>query len=355
MLDFGLFILKKKRVLLVIDSLESGGAEQVFADIVGLLFGHISFDVLLIQPRRDEAYALPNGVNIINLNRIDKWSLKTFGICRSIIKEYDLVHVHMRHTYRYIAVVRKSLINGPKLILHDHYGLIDIDRYSAFRIAFLFKPDIYIGVSQLLSRWAKSTWRLKEENNYTLVNLPSQRFLKFVGNNGRSEKTGDLVMVANIKKSKNQIFAAEIAQKLERKLTFIGKRQDADYSNLLFNGQYSTPVEIIEDISDVTTVLSKYKLGIFTSFYESGPLVVLEYLLCGIPFLAYKTGEVASIASRYFPEYFIDNFNLDEWCEKIRVIELEYACISESLISEMIQKEFNTETYRSKLLSIYEL
>ena len=51
--------MRNKRLLFVIDSLESGGAEQVFAEIVELLFGHVSFDVLLIQPKRDEAYDLP--------------------------------------------------------------------------------------------------------------------------------------------------------------------------------------------------------------------------------------------------------------------------------------------------------
>ena len=345
----------KKRVLFVIDSLESGGAEQVFADIAELLYGHVSFDVLLIQPKRDEAYDLPKGVKIMYLNRINKWSFQSFFRCRAIVKKYDIVHVHMRHTYRYIAFVRKSIMNAPKLILHDHYGLVSTGADSTFRFAFLFKPDIYIGVSQLLSYWAKSTWRLEEQNNYTLVNLPSARFLNFEVNNESQNRTGDLVMVANIKNNKNQIFAAEISKRLKRKLTFIGKKQDADYSNLLLKGPSTTLVEIIEDINDVKLVLSNYKLGLFTSFYESGPLVVLEYLLCGIPFLAYKTGEVSNIASRYFPEYFIDNFNVDQWCEKIRVIELDYTCISETPVSEMIQKEFNVESYRNKLLKIYEL
>jgi len=343
-----------KRLLFVIDSLESGGAEQVFADIVELLYGYVNFDVLLIQPKRDEAYDLPKEVKIMYLNRINKWSFQSFFKCRAILKQYDIVHVHMRHTYRYIAIISKSVLRPPKLILHDHYGLVSTGSDSTFRFAFLFKPDIYIGVSQLLSNWAKSTWRLAEQNNHTLVNIPSARFLNFQVNNKSQNKTGDLVMVANIKRNKNQIFASEISQRLKRKLTFIGKKQDTDYSNQLLNEQGSNLIEIIEDINDVKLVLHKYKLGLFTSFYESGPLVVLEYLLCGIPFLAYKTGEVANIASRYFPEYFIDNFNLDEWCEKIRAIELDYTSISETLLSEMIQKEFNVESYRSKLLSIYE-
>jgi glycosyltransferase involved in cell wall biosynthesis len=353
--DFGLFILKKERVLLVIDSLEAGGAEQVFADIVELLFGHVSFDVLLVQPKREEAYDLPKEVRLMYLNRISKWSLQSFFRCRATINKYNIVHVHMRHTYRYISTISKTLLRPPKLILHDHSGLVSRDAHSTFRFAFLFKPDIYIGVSQLLCYWAQRTWHLEERYNYKLVNIPSSRFLNFEVNNGPQNKNGDLVMFANIKENKNQIFAREISKRLHRKLTFVGKKQDASYSNLLLNGEGSSFVEIIDDVNDVKLVLSNYKLGLFTSFYESGPLVVLEYLLCGIPFLAYKTGEVANIASRYFPEYFIDNFNIDEWCERIKVIELDYTSISGTTLSEMIQKEFNIESYRNTLLSIYEL
>jgi glycosyltransferase involved in cell wall biosynthesis len=343
-----------KRVLFVIDSLESGGAEQVFADIVELLYGHVSFDVLLIQPKRDEAYDLPKEVTIMYLNRINKWSFQSFFKCRAIVKKYDIVHVHMRHTYRYIATISKSVLRSPKLILHDHYGLINIDKSQPFYFSKWLEPDIYIGVCNELCDWASQIWSMESNRNFALINLPSRRFL---GRNCKSEvfeEKGDLVMVGNIKKTKNQFFALEVCHALSRHLTLIGKNQDAQYALDLKNSHLAKDVEFQEDITDVTTILGNYKMAVFTSISESGPLVIIEYLLCGIPFLAYKTGGTADVVSHYFPEYFIDNFSVLEWVKRINEIENKHRHISIEKVKLMIEVEFNIENYRNALLAIYE-
>jgi glycosyltransferase involved in cell wall biosynthesis len=95
-------------------------------------------------------------------------------------------------------------------------------------------------------------------------------------------------------------------------------------------------------------------MGIFTSKSESGPLVVLEYLLCGLPFIAYKTGGISDILYKYFPDFFIDNFDDKIWVKKINKFKLNPPAIDREMVLDIIKTEFNRELYLNRLIKIYE-
>ena len=198
------------------------------------------------------------------------------------------------------------------------------------------------------------TWtrEIDVEKVLFLQNLPNEKLLKNVQFNA-NDKNGKIVMVGNIKPIKNQLFALNIAKVMKVKIDFIGRNQDETYFQML-NKSLSGNL-IIEDCSDVKVELVKYELGIFTSISESGPLVILEYLLCGLPFVCYKTGGISDILSKYYPDFFLETFNENAWVERINYLMNNPPQINLELIKKIIDTEFNRENYYLKLKRLYSI
>lgn len=343
-----------KKVLCIIDNLNTGGAEQVFSDIASLLIGYINVDVLLILPPQNETYSLPPDVRKLYLNRSNKWSLFSIWKCYTLLRKYEVAHVHLRHTLRYILIVKLIFRVKTKIVFHDH-GSVHIGKNPPYSGYNYLKPDIYIGVSEELNQWAIDIWKLRPEKVFTLINLPSDRFLSKLYLELPKVEPESLVMVGNIKPVKNQLFAIKIAHLLGVQLTLVGKNQHEEYGYEIFTQiEKLGSVEWIQNVDDVSDLLKNYRLGIFCSKSESGPLVILEYLLCGLPFVAYKTGGIAEVVSRYFPEFFVESFEPNVWIDRISSLLQNPPEIDTNKIEKMLESEFNKDQYRNKLIQIYE-
>jgi glycosyltransferase involved in cell wall biosynthesis len=340
-----------KRILFVIDNLKIGGAEKVFVDIANLANYKIEFDVFLVTDFEGDTFKLPENIRIIELHRKNKYSLFKIFQVKNILSEYEIIHIHMRHTFHYLSIIKFLFGLKNKYILHDHYGKINLDKKPPFLMYKLFKPNFYIGVCSELSKWAVEVWKIKAENVFCFQNLPNMDFFKKF-QNLKQVKNGKLIMVGNIKSIKNQLFALNLANSINMKIDFVGRNQDDEYYNLIKENLEDN--KILEDCSNVSSILGKYTMGIFTSKSESGPLVILEYLLCGLPFIAYNTGGISDILSKYFPDFFIDSFEEKLWIQKISDFRLNPPVIDREMVLNIINTEFNREEYLNGLLRIYE-
>lgn len=338
------------RVLMVIDKMMIGGAEQVFEDLVILLKNEVELTALFITRSEDgQLDRIRQHVPIIELNRVFKFSFLKMFNCARILKRFDVIHVHMRHTYRYISLINKLFRLKKKLIFHDHYGLIEINKSIPFQFPKIFAPFYYIGVSDKLTKWGIYVFGMKNNRVSTLVNLPKNYNFTEANNTYVSNK--ELVIVGNIKPVKNQSFAIDFAKKINNKIDIIGKVHDLNY----FSSLDTSNVHFNHDVNDVSKILKDYRFGIFTSFSESGPLVLLEYLMSGLPFLAVKSGGISDVLSNYLPEYFLDDFVMKDWIDRYHLLNDNYSRINKEIISLILSKEFSRDNYLHKLLSIYEL
>ena len=82
------------------------------------------------------------------------------------------------------------------------------------------------------------------------------------------------------------------------------------------------------------------------------PLVILEYLSAGLPFLAINRGEVAFEVSTEFSELIIDNYGTEQWIDRIRLIQLGLTQYPKTL-PVFFKEKFSTETYYTNLQDIY--
>ncbi|RYD59439.1 MAG: glycosyltransferase [Sphingobacteriales bacterium] len=336
------------RVLHVIDKLDVGGAEKVFLDLTHLLANStIEIGALLFDDSGALTSKMDARVTLYRLKRTNKYSLIKLLALHKISSKYDIVHAHMRHVYRYVRLAQLIFGGKYKLVLHDHYG---IDQDIPTSVKGIFKPRYYIGVCTSLTDWAKSKLGIPSDNVYTLANtiIPTATS-KYTS----SSRSGNAIMVANISRVKNISFAIDLCGRTSRHLDIYGQSRDEAYRTELQRQIANNPkVRIIDDVTDFSGLYNRYDLAIHSSMSESGPLVLLEYLAAGIPFIAYKTGEVAATVYNDLPMLFMNSFNIDEWINKIEEIR-----VIEDLPEKMrmvFNKYFSTEKYTSECLRIYE-
>lgn len=333
------------RILQVIDQLNIGGAERVFVDMCNIL-NENQQDVtafLLLDARGDLAKELK--VPLKMLHRKSKWNLSSMYDCSKVIKKYHIVHCHCRHVYRYIALVNLVFRLKSKIIFQDHYGSIEIDKKVPFLFDNLFKPKYYIGVSSTLSTWALMSLKMKTENVFLLQNIIKKKKYADLG-----EKQLDIILVSNIKPLKNNLFGIELCKSLKRSLKVVGKNQDLVYFNAITK-EVDYEITIDTTVSDAQRLMRTAKIGLHTSKSETGPLVLIEYLAQELPFLAYETGEVAKILKPHFPDYFIDNFNIEDWQKRLDL--LSTTIIDREKMQLVYEQYFGEQQYYEKLKNIY--
>ena len=336
--------MKGKRVLQIIDTLGIGGAERVFVDMCNILKENNQDISALLLLENNGELASELKVPIVQLNRKSKWSVISMYICSLILKKYDIIHCHSRHIYKYIALVNLVFRTNSKIVFQDHYGSIDIDKSIPFLFDTLFKPKYYIGVSNTLTQWAITALKIKQDNVFLLQNIIKRRSYN------ATQMNLDFILVSNIKPIKNNLFAIELCKSLDASLLLIGKSQDNDYFKEI-TSELNDKIRIDSTVSDAQAIMSTAKIGLHTSKSETGPLVLIEYLAQGLPFLAYETGEVAKMLKPHFPEYFIDNFDVEKWKQQLEVIRNSEPDTAK--MKAVFEQYFGEKQYYDKLQNIY--
>ncbi|QTE23056.1 glycosyltransferase [Polaribacter cellanae] len=336
------------KILQIIDRLEVGGAERVFIDLTNLLYKSKKVEVsILTFDNRGGLYKYLNPqINKIDFKRKNKFNLFTAYKLSKILRNYDILHVHMIHVFKYVKFICLIFNIKTKLVLQDHYGKNSTDKKIPKYLNTFLKPKYYIGVSEELIDWAKE--RLNVFNSYKLTNIViKEKHLEIT-----NDKKG-FVIVGNIKPIKNQLFAIQLVILMNEELTIVGKIQDYDYYNkllaLINKSNYKNKVHFIHDVNNVQPLLSQFKLGLMTSISESGPLVLIEYLAQNLPFLSYETGEVSQNLKKEIPSFFIKNFILNEWQEKINLINNKTEALE-----ELYTKHYSEKKYTNECLKIYQ-
>lgn len=337
------------RVLHIIDKLTTGGAEQVFVDITYLLVQHgVAVDALLFDGSGNMMHKLDKRLKVHILHRDNKFSLRKMWELHKICSRYDIVHVHMRHCYQYVRLVQLMFFGRYKLIVHDHYGSYAVDTTVPTGFKGLFKPQYYIGVCLPLVEWAKASVGIDSDKAFLLRNivLPKQPTAYPRRDAHRA------MLVANISRIKHIDYAIGLAQKMKWQLDVYGNVRDEAYHRELTEqiGTDNT-INIISNVTGFTELYGRYSMAIHSAKSESGPLVLMEYMAAGLPFIANKTGEVADVVAADLPVLFMDSFDMDKWEERINEIQRDSAMPEK--MKAVFEKYFSADKYLEKCMEIY--
>ncbi len=349
----------------VIDTLNIGGAERVLVTLCNIFHERkYEIDVLTILTPGKYADELLPGIKKYSLKR--KWKFNPLKLYKLslILNRYDIVHVHMRYDLKYVFLAKLLFGFKAKIVSHDHYGDILIDSAIPKFSKYILRRVTYAAVSQDLIEWAVNRVGLPRESTFLLSNIVQ---IKGTSQIRSATKQDSILMVANIRPSKNIEFALEIMRSFNEKgkeytLDIVGQINDKVYYQkilkLIDQYQLNEKVKLIHDCYDAQAIIPKYSLAIHTAKSESGPLVLIEYLGNSIPFVAFRTGRVVEQLENDLPEFINSSFELDVWTSSIiKLVEENKNGLSEDLGAKMkavFEKYYSEEKYFEDCVNIYD-
>lgn len=335
------------RVLHVIDKLNTGGAEKLFVTITQLLASKgMDVAALLFNEDGDLDTQLNTTIKLHILNRQQKFSPAKLYQAHKICSRYDIVHAHLRHVHAYIRLAQWLFRGKYKLLLHDHAA---ITNGVPARVKGILKPEYYIGVNTAQTKWAEESIGIDNNNVYLLENTATVS----VNTSVAATRAKRAMMVANIRQVKNIEMAIALCRRMKWPLDIYGNVIEREYFDELKTqiGNDDT-IRIIQGITDFSDIYHRYGIAIHCSHAETGPLVLIEYLAAGLPFIAYQSGSAADAIAQSLPQLFMNTHEIAEWEQRIpEIVEDEQLS---SKMKSLYSSQFNPQAYISKCLDIYQ-
>jgi glycosyltransferase involved in cell wall biosynthesis len=352
------------KILQVIDTLNVGGAEKMCVQLANLMkenghevgvlyFDHSDFNLVS---------QIEKGVELIYVNKNILNPYYYYKIYK-VIKSFDIVHVHMRSGLKiiYLSTLFGYLYN--KVVFHDHTGGNDqfINSSKGLLIYKSIRRFKYVAVYNYLSEKSILKFNLRPESTSVISNfitLPNE--IKFRKSNFDLNRL-DILVVGNFRKEKNQEFLLEISQELSKRnginfhFHIIGELQKNNYYSDFIEKVYSMNLKkhfiIYNDVNNLFVFGHQINFAMMPSLEESGPLVLIEYLILKLPFLANNVGDVTNIINAYLPSQILNELNAKLWVDRLFKINF---IDNLNLYQTVYNTEFSKEIAYSKWLDIYE-
>lgn len=294
------------RVLQLIDSLETGGAERVAINIANSLSSKIE-NSFLCSTRKEGPLksSISSDVNFLFLNKKGTIDLKAIMRLRRFVKSNKIDIIHAHSTSFFLATLIKGLYPKVKIVWHDHYGNSDYLEERASRgLVFCSRYFSQVfSVNKKLEHWGKEN--LNGGNVSYLPNFAVRNAEKAVTElKGESRKR--IVCLANLRPQKDHFtlidtFAEVVKKHPEWTLHCVGKDLSDDYSEAVKNRiealNLKSKVFIYGNKIDTVNILGQCEIGVLSSKSEGLPLSLLEYGLSNLAIVTTNVGECSQVVT----------------------------------------------------------
>ncbi|MBB4803632.1 glycosyltransferase involved in cell wall biosynthesis [Flavobacterium nitrogenifigens] len=322
------------RIVQIIDSLETGGAERMAVNYANSLSNQIEFSGLIVTRKEGllRNYVSKN-VFYLFLEKKSSFDLKAVFKLKNYIKSNNVDIMHAHSSSFFIAVLVKIMMPKIKIVWHDHYGIsqnLEARKNFILKISSFFFSGI-ISVNKSLQNWAQNY--LKCSGIIYLPNFIQQsdkavKSLELQGSDGKR-----IICVANLRPQKNHELLIHGAFQIQKKFpdwTFhlVGKDFNDSYSEKLKHKveelKLSNTVFFYGPLDNTQGLLENSEIGVLTSLSEGLPLALLEYGFSGLAVVATNVGQIPNILSSEKEGFLIESNNLDQLVNSIeKLIEDE--------------------------------
>ncbi|MCK9470550.1 MAG: glycosyltransferase [Bacilli bacterium] len=301
----------KKKIAIVISSLEIGGAEKMVLDLIEKIKECLDLKLFVIKKNFNSSYDLKAkelGIDIIYLNhRIKIFSLTVAIKLKKELDKYkpDIIHSHLKaSTYIYFY----NLFNKNFKWIHTIHTIAKVDtkiiRRMFFRNLYNKKRINLIAVSKNVEHSAKVFYKnadIRVINNGINLNKFKKRSANYSINNYGI----NIINVGRLEVVKNHDYLLIEISKLHKelrinKLYLIGDGKRKDHINELIKKiEMQDVIEIITYTSRVNEYLNMADIFVLSSIYEGMPLAVIEAMASGLIIIATSAAK----------DVIIDNYN----------------------------------------------
>lgn len=286
------------KVLHVINSLTIGGAESLLVSMLPLICKEREVEVLLLNGNESP---LLDKLKKYNINII-RWShhrlynsLVIFRLI-SILKNYDIVHVHLFPSMYYVAIAKFLSRSTVKLVFTEHSTSNRRLKSCFFR---LIDRLIYLNYSKIvcITPEVKSTLAdlgVSRQKLCVIYNgIEIEKFLKAVAYDraqfGYNEDDIVLVMVAAFRREKDHSTVIKSLLRLDHRYKLLlaggGYQKDQVVEEVRSLG-LEDRVKLIGIRNDIERVLKSCDIGILSSHWEGFGLAAVEAMAAGLPVVA---------------------------------------------------------------------
>jgi len=322
-------------VMHVIDSLAPGGADRMLLDIVNNLdIEKYRVSVCITRSNQALSSELHSDIPFITLGR--KWRFDPEGFTGfkqfSDQQDVDVYHVHGRSSYSFVLLARLLGFCKAPIVFHDHYGSLHIDNSVPlwFKVFGAGALAHYIGVCEGLASWAADAGvpeekitvvgngldlsrfeKIKALNLHSLVNIPVDKPIGIVVGTIRADKGLDLLIDACMHFNHEDM----------PYFVIVGTEFDDDFNRTCKNKLKGAGLESYFKFAGIQENALAWIKGadfaVMPARSESGPLVLIEYMLCEVPFVAFNVGWVSNLVQKYLPDNFADPGEIEQLYSRI--------------------------------------
>ncbi|QEC67816.1 glycosyltransferase family 4 protein [Panacibacter ginsenosidivorans] len=352
---------KKFSVVQIIDRLNIGGTERVLVTLSNLLQdnGH-HVAVVTTVTKGPLAVMLNKEIPVIELKRKWKWNPVTMYRLIKAVKHFDIIHVHSSYNLRYLFLAVSIFRLKRPIFFHEHFGDINIDQSVRWHTKLIYPKTILIAVSKQIADWAMEKLKMPAYKVFVLPNTVIRG--KYPSVQLKKDGIKRLLIVSNFRPTKNILAGIQILENLLSRgssfhLTIMGQVADKAYYDSIVNyigiQQLQEAVSIRTKETDIQSVLYEFDLAMHTATSESGPLVLIEYMAQGLPFITYDTGEVVQQIKSDLPECVMQNFDIEEWSNRIQeLLQKDNDALQQQLL-KLFDTYYSVDAYYEKCLHIY--
>lgn len=348
----------------VIDILQAGGAERVLITQAALFAskGH-RVAVIATVSRGKLADQIPAKVQLHVLNR--KWKYNPYKILQlyTLLRQYEVIHIHSYHNFRYAQLAMKIPGIRGKIFYQEHHGGYNAETPASIEQKRLLRPVNFIAVSQNIAAWARLQVGIPVEKIALMPNIVLKEETRAREN--KDEDITQLLITANFTPNKNILFALELLhiarQKTTRNLhlTIVGNLNNPAYYRQVLQyieqNNLSQVVTVRNDITNIQQLLPQFDFALHCSTFESGPLVLIEYMAQRLPFLTSNTGQVVQQIQEDLPELIMNETNAQHWCNRLIEMLQTDKKILQKKMNDCFYKYYSPDQYYHMCLNIYEL
>lgn len=292
------------KVLQIINSLETAGAEKLILDTIPLYVREgIKMDILLLL---DNDFPFTNALrqldccNIYILkkseNRKDVYNPSAIFSIKKILSNYDIAHLHVFPS-QYFAVFA-NLLNGgkTKLVLTEHNTSNSRIKNKVFKPVERFMYNRYdkvICITDEIKNIYQNYLGLQDKlvtiNNGVDINKINISEAYTKSDLGYNEDEKLLIMVARFEDQKDQDTLIKSLLYLPKQykllLVGVGKRKK-ELENLVLKLNLSERISFLGERMDVYKLIKTADFVVLSSHYEGLSLSSVEGLASGKPFIA---------------------------------------------------------------------
>jgi len=357
---------KQIKVLEIIDSLGSGGAESLLKNFVLEAKKNNIFNIEIATLYSNAIFKeeIKNaGIPVWDLNLKYKYDLK--GILKIITlikkKKYSIVHVHLFPANIFAAVASLFLSEDIVWIFSEHSIYNRRRSFKIFKILDSFTYSRYLKiicvskqVQCALVKWLPS---LKDKTIIIPNAVPVPKFLS-----SNSLKIYDILFVGRLTQAKGVdilLKAVKILKNKHSKYLKIAIAGDGplkeNLNNMAVELGVDGEVEFLGVRKDIEELMISSKIFVLTSRWEGLPMVILEAMSRGMSIIATRVGGIPEIIENGKEGILISPEDPETLAQAINDL-LENEELQEKLSQaayRKVRENYSIEAYSANMLNFY--